>query len=58
MIQAKLYFVLDDEPHPEKIVRNGMKEIESFIKKHKTPMDEMEIFAHKYLELLEKIIKF
>ena len=57
-IQAKLYFILDDEPHPDKIVLNGRKEIEAFIKKHRQPMDDIEIFQKKYLELMEEIMRF
>ncbi len=57
-IQIKLYFAIDDENHPEKIIQNGKKEVEAFIKKHKAPMDDMELFTKKYIDLLEEIMRY
>ena len=57
-IQIKLHYVIDDDNHPEKIIQNSQKEVEAFIKKHKAPLDDMELFTKKYIDLLEEIMRY
>ena len=57
-IQIKLHYVIDDDNHPEKIIKNSQKEVEAFIKKHKAPLDDMELFTKKYIDLLEEIMRY